>query len=236
MSTILRRSGLPTLGPPGIPADVVPQLDDLATRVLAGDAPSPAELPVPLLDFLRWLASERDVLFHGSSNPALTELTTIRHSRDATAFGNQQAVYATRDPAWAVFFAILRRGRFSTRNGSLGLAAGGLYPRWYFFSVNRPDGGRHFAPEGSLYVLPRATFELQPPLLGSIDTAQWVSHEAVPALARFDVTPADFPFADLVVTHSERTPLLLTFARAIRSARARPSGDGRARSRRARAR
>src|SRR5207247_1192655 len=106
-----------------------------------------------------------------SSNPDLRELSTVRRSRDATAFGDQQAVYATNDPVWAIYFAILRRGRMSTRNASLGMAGERLYPRWYLFSIRREDGGERFAP-GSLYVLPRATFVSQPPLLGAIDTAQ----------------------------------------------------------------
>jgi hypothetical protein len=211
LAALLRHSGLPSLGPP---------LD---------------EPRAPLCERLRWRAATEDVLFHGSSNPDLRELAPIRRSRDKTAFGDQQAVYATSDPVWATFFAVLRRGRVSMRNASLGLAGESLYPRWYFFSINRPDGGEHFAP-GSLYVLPRTTFTCQSPLLGKIDTAQWVSHEAVPVLERIDVTPADFPLADLVVMHREREPIVVTIARAIRSARAQPSAGGQARSRRARAR
>ncbi len=124
-------------------------------------------------------------------------LEPIRMSRDSTTFGDQQAVYATSDPVWAIYFAILRRGKFSTRNASLGFAGRDLFPRWYYFSITRPDGGENFAP-GSLYVLPRETFVCQKPLLGFIDTAQWVSHTAVPMLERIDVTPADFPLLERV--------------------------------------
>lgn len=160
------------------------------------------------------MAERDDVLFHGSNLGGLETLEPVRLSRDATAFGDQQAVYATSDPVWAIYFAILRRGKLSTRNASLGRAGGSLFPRRYVFSLRRYDGEERFCP-GFLYVVPRATFTCQPPLLGRIDTAQWVSHESVPVLERFDVASADFPFADLVVTHREREPLLMTLLRQV---------------------
>jgi hypothetical protein len=55
------------------------------------------------------------VLFHGSGRDDLDVLEPIRRSRDTTQFGDQEAVYATSDPVWAMYFALLRRGRsFST--------------------------------------------------------------------------------------------------------------------------
>jgi hypothetical protein len=154
-----------------------------------------------------------DVLFHGSSRDDLNVLEPIRRSRDATAFGDQQAVYATSDPVWATYFAILRRGRpFSTRNGSIGMAEGEVYPRWYFFSLR----GGYDEPwaDGWVYVLPRAGFTPEPPLVGGLDTAQWVSSSAVRAVERVAVKPADFPFRDLVVRHREREPMFVTWLRA----------------------
>lgn len=57
----------------------------------------------------------RDVARH---EPSFDVLEPIRRARDTTQFGDRQAVYATSDPVWAMFFALLRRGRpFSTRNG-----------------------------------------------------------------------------------------------------------------------
>ena len=160
------------------------------------------------------MVERTDVLFHGSNRGDLETLEPVRLSRDSTAFGNQQAVYATSDPVWAIYFAILRRGKLSTRNGSLGSAGGPVFPRRYFFSLRRYDGEEKFCP-GFLYVVPRTTFACQPPLLGRIDTAQWVSDEAVPVLERYEVTPDDFPFADEVVTHRDREPLLVTLLRQV---------------------
>jgi hypothetical protein len=185
ISSGLRLLGLPSVGPPETGDDGA--LASLQRRALRGD-----------------------VLFHGSGRDDLDVLEPIRRSSDSTQFG----VYATSDPVWAMYFAILRRGRpFSTRNGSIGVSASELYPRWYFFSLR---GGYESAPfaDGWVYVLPRDGFFQEPPLAGSLDTAQWVSPSAVRPVERVAVTPSDFPFRDLVVTHREREPMLVTWLRA----------------------
>lgn len=170
---------------------------------------------MPKIELLRWLTERRAVLFHGSARDDIQLLEPIRRSRDSTEFGNQQAVYASDDPVWAIYFAILRRDKpFGTRNGSMSVAGAGVYPRWYNFSL-RPlfDPETRFGP-GSLYVLPRAPFRPEPPLLGTIDTAQWVSMGPVRPFVRIDVAPDDFPFLDAVGPYSEREPMLFTMLRA----------------------
>jgi hypothetical protein len=216
----LRATGLPSLQPPAPDARFAP----LADRVLAGDSSALQEPDVPLLGLLRWLAGHRDVLFHGSSRGDLELLEPIRLTRDAAEFGDQQAVFATSDPVWALWFAVLRRnGLRSTSNGSLGIPGDALYPRRYFFSVN--DGALasdRFGP-GFLYVLPRGPFRQELPRFG-LDTAQWASPVAVRPLVRAGVSPEDFPFLELVVEHG-REPVLATMLRA--GARARRHRRGR---------
>jgi hypothetical protein len=185
---VLRLLGLPSVGAPEPRDDGV--LASLQRRALFGD-----------------------VLFHGSGRDDLDVLEPIRRSRDATEFGDQQAVYATSDPVWAMYFALLRRGRpFSTRNGSIGLARK-LYPRWYFFSLRGGYSEEPFA-DGWVYVLPRDGFVQEPPLGGKLESAQWMSPSAVRPVQRIAVKPSDFPFRDLVVRHREREPMLVTWLRA----------------------
>jgi hypothetical protein len=173
-------------------------------------APQPGDDGV--LASLQKRALREDVLFHGSGRDDLEVLEPVRRSRDLTEFGDQQAVYATSDPVWAMYFA-LRRGRpFSTRNGSLGIP-GELYPRWYFFSLRGGYQDEPFA-NGWVYLLSRDGFTPEPPLAGNRDTAQWVSPSAVRPVERIAVTPSDFPFRDLVVTHHEREPMFVTWLRA----------------------
>jgi len=179
---------------------------------MAGRSP---ELPERRLEFLRWLAAGRDVAFHGSQRGDLERLEPVRNSRDQTEWGDQQALYASNDPVWAIYFACLRRdeGWSGTRNGSMGRPGGPLYPRSYFFVHNRGSASPlRFGP-GSLYVLPPEPFAAAPPLAGVVDTAHLVSKEAVTPLARVDVTPADFPFAGRIGYYRDREPIFVTLLR-----------------------
>lgn len=220
---VLQLVGLPCLEPPVFDGSLQARLETAADRLLEGDAGALDRLDGARIDFLRWLAEHRDVLFHGSRRADLDVLEPIRLTRDTTAFGDQQAVYATNDPVWAIYFATVRRGKgFSTRNGSLAPAAArGVYPRWYFFSLNPSSETAERFGDGSLYVLPRRGFASQPPLYRAVDSAQWVSAEPVRPLARIAVGAADFPLRDSVVTHTSREPMFVTWARAGLRARRR---------------
>jgi hypothetical protein len=212
----LKLSGLPSLEPVRVDAATEALLVRAADRLETGDADAIAQAPLPRVEFLRWLADHRPVLFHGSGRDDLHVLEPIRLSRDTREFGDQQAVFATSDPVWAIYFAVLRRHRpFGTQNGSLGVAGDAVYPRRYHFSVRRPlDIASRFGP-GSLYVLPRGPFSAEPPYLGVFDTAQWVSPLPVKPHARIDVTPDDFPFLDSVVSHRNRDPWFFAYARTV---------------------
>jgi hypothetical protein len=183
-----------------------------ADELLAGRT---HELPARRLDFLRWLAGSRGLVFHGSPLGDLTRLEPIRRSRDTTAWGDQQALYATTDPVWAIYFACLRRdaGFRGTRNGTMGDAGGPLYPRSYFVVHNRGSASRHRFGPGSLYVLPPEPFAAAPPLAGAVDTAHLVAKEPVVPLARVDVTPTDFPVAGRIGYYREREPIFVTLLR-----------------------
>ena len=193
----LRLARLPSLPPVAVEGAVEATFAEAADALLAGGA---IPIPQPRLDFLRWLAEHRPVVFHGSPSDDLAELSTERRSTDTTAWGNQQAVYASADPVWAIYFACLRRDRgfTGTKNGSLGRPGGPLYPRSYFFLHNRGSASPDRFGPGSLYLLPPDTFVGDAPLAGVIDTAHLVSHEPVRPLARIDVTPEDFPFRDRI--------------------------------------
>ena len=214
MRLAVRAVGLPRVAP--VPHD--DRFDALADRLLAGDATAFEDAGSARLDFLRWLGEHRDVLFHGSSRGDLELLEPIRLSSDAREFGNRQAVFATDDPVWALWFAILSRGDgfHSTRNGSLRVARDDASSRWYFFAVNRGALSDDRFVDGFLYVLPRATFELEAPIAGVLDSAQWASFDAVRPLVRLEVGPADFPLLDRVFEHGEDESIAVTMLRAGR--------------------
>jgi hypothetical protein len=221
---VLRAVGLPRVDAPTVDPETEAQFGAAADRSLeTGDAPT----GIPVLPFLQWLAEDRGFIFHGSIRDDLEILEPVRKSRDETAWGDQQAVYASSDPIWAMYFASLRRnnGFIGTRNGSVGIIGGPVYPRWYFFSINRsaPREGR-FGP-GTVYVLPRDPFEPEPPEYGVLDWAHWVAPTPVRPLFRVHVQPADFPFQDLLVAHRFREPMLATMLRAAARARLAPRTD-----------
>jgi hypothetical protein len=209
----LRLARLPSLPPPVVGAEAEAAYASVADALLAGE---PVEVPDARLDFLRWLAGNRPVVFHGSPRADLRELSTERQSRDTTAWGNQQAVYASTDPVWAIYFACLRRDRrwTGTRNGSLGRPGGPLYPRRYFFLHNRGSASPDRFGAGSLYLLSPTGFVADEPLAGAIDTAHLVSHQPVRPLARLDVTPADFPFRDRIRYYRDGEPSCVSLLRA----------------------
>jgi hypothetical protein len=209
----VRLARLPSLPPPVVSPEDGARFAAAADPLLAGER---VDVPEPRLDFLRWLAENRPVVFHGSPRDDLTELSTERRSTDTTAFGNQQAVYASTDPVWAIYFACLRRdnGWTGTRNGSMGRVGGPLYPRRYFFAHNRGSASPDRFGPGSLYLLSPQTFVADAPLAGAIDTAHLVSREPVTPLARIDVTPDDFPFADRVRYYRDGEPIWRSLLRA----------------------
>jgi hypothetical protein len=218
---VLRVLGLPTIAPPDVDPDTEARFRTLADHLEVGDA----ELlnGIPVLPFLQWLAQARGLLFHGSVRDDLDVLEPIRFSRDETPFGDQQAVYASSDPVWAIYFATLRRdnGFHGTRNASLGIAGEELYPRWYFFSLNEGALGEGRFGPGTIYAVRRQPFRAEPPEYGVLDSAHWVAPEPVRPLFRLAVDPADFPFVDLVVAHRPREPMFATMLRAAAHARRR---------------
>ena len=209
----VRAARLPSLPPPVVGPKDETRFAAAADSLLAGEK---VEVPEPRLDFLRWLAANRPVIFHGSPRDDLTELSTERRSSDTTAFGNQRAVYGSTDPVWAIYFGCLRRdsGWTGTRNGSLGPVGGPLYPRRYFFLHNRGSASPDRFGPGSLYLLSPTSFVADAPLAGAVDTAHLVSHEPVRPLARIDVTPEDFPFAGRIRYYRDGEPIWRSLLRA----------------------
>ena len=160
------------------------------------DGPTPT--PRPLVPYLRRLAQTRPVVFHGSQQRGLVELCDKRQSHDTRTYGDQTAVFASQDPVWALFFAVLRRDAMrSTRNGSLG-ADVNVCGRRYFFSVDAD--GPLFAP-GALYVLSADGFAHEPRLAGLFDTAHRTRAGVVRPLAWFEVEPSDFPLVGRTTRH-----------------------------------
>ena len=61
--------------------------------------------------FLSILAERREIAFHGTGDPNI-ESFEPREPIDFAPFGHQKAVFATTDPIWAMYYAIVDRDRY----------------------------------------------------------------------------------------------------------------------------
>lgn len=186
-------------------------LDALLDAALAaGDgAPIPYDLPAPKWQFVCYAAERQALAWHGSGVPDIA-LFEPRQANDLNDFGNQKAVYAASDPLWAMFFAIVDRDRYplSVTNACIRLAdeAGQIHGPYYVFSVSRAFLPQQPWRTGTLYLLPRGTFQDQPAMpFGSsqVHIAQLASFAPVRPLARLTVSPADFPFLAQIRGHDD---------------------------------
>ena len=182
----------------------------LDTTLRMGGCPDiPFRLPWPKWQFLCHLADQHELALHGSGNPDILVFEP-RQSSDLNEFGNQKAVYAASDGLWAMFFAIVDRDRVtSITNACIRLAdeTGAVHGPFYVFSVSRsalPSGPWR---TGTVYLLPRSTFTLQPPIAfgpSQVHIAQLASLEPIQPLAKLTVTPADFPFLAQIRGHDDQ--------------------------------
>lgn len=167
-------------------------------------------LPTPRWQFLCYLADQKPALFHGSGNPDLAELLP-RQPHDVMAFGNRDAVYAASDGLWPIYFAILDRERYpmSLNNSCTRVSSpsGALSEPLYFFSITQTALAQRPWRTGMVYILPRATFEPQPPILAGdshVHVQQWASPVRVAPIAKLRVSAADFPLLDQIRGHDDQ--------------------------------
>ena len=160
-------------------------------------------LPYPKYLFLDYLAEKRGLMLHGSLHQGLTTLEPIRETRDANEFGDQPAIYATPDPLWALFFAVLDRALVQgfIHNGAIQLQADdGSLIRRYYYCLDVVSLRQNPWKPGAIYLLPGERFEPDPTQEGmkvgkyTLLTTHWLCRTPVQPLARLPVEPEDFPF------------------------------------------
>lgn len=142
------------------------------------------------------------VIFHGSNRTDIDEFVPQRASmelNDTGGRGNHGAIYGTHDGLWAMFFAIIDRGRLrgSIRNGSTRYETPDRTQSVdrYHFSVHHEMLESAPYTTGALYLLPRAAFDRVPIYPGGPLSNEWACHEPIRPLARLTIAPEDFPFS-----------------------------------------
>lgn len=130
----------------------------------------------------------RGYLVHGSNERAIDEFRT-RQNLDA----HQQpveAVFASDDAIWPLYFAVVNRPVAQSYINWCEHAESrrlGSHSR-YLFSIGSDPADERSWTNGTIYLLPRATFRATPA------SRELVSEQPVRPRARLPVTPADFPF------------------------------------------
>lgn len=159
--------------------------------------------------FLCGVAERRRIAFHGTGDPSI-ESFEPRKPIDFAPFGDRTAVFATSDPIWAMFYAIVDRVRYrlTLNNGCILVtdSEGRPRPPHYYFSISRDALGRRPWRSGYVYLLPAKTFVEQPPGTYAGHPArvpQLASPVAVTPFARLEVTPSEFPFLAQIRGHDD---------------------------------
>ena len=168
--------------------------------------------------FLCSLAARCPIAFHGTGDPRIARFEP-REPVDFAPFGRQRAVFATSDPIWAMFYAIVGRSRhgLTLNNGCLVLEDTG--ESYYYFSVSQQALARRPWRTGYLYFLPARTFVEQPGAVYAGHQArvpQLASPVAVKPFARLRVAPKSFPFLGRIRGHDDER--LADYARAVMAA------------------
>ncbi len=197
---------------PAPEAAFTPEEDSIFARLWATicrHRPLLTAVDQPVGRFVQWLEAQDVAIFHGSNNPAISELLPRRTSmelRNDAGRGNLGAVYGTQARLLAMWFAVVDRARLegSIRSSVTTFhSTDGDVADLYDFSVSDHLVREHPFTTGSLYVLARAPFEQLPWFPGGPPSPEWVSPEAVSPLTRLVIAPEDFPFLSRVGGHDD---------------------------------
>jgi hypothetical protein len=173
-------------------------------------------------EFLCGIAEHQEIAFHGTGDPNI-ETFEPRQPIDFAPFGHQKAVFATSDPIWAMFYAIVDRTRYriTLNNGCIVVidSQGRPGPPHYYFSISSGALEKQPWRTGYVYLLPAQGFVEQPSGMYGGHAArvpQLASPVAVAPRARVQVAPQDFPFLAHIRGHDDER--LAEYAEAVMAA------------------
>jgi hypothetical protein len=164
----------------------------------------------PKWQFLSYLCKSRSLVLHGSQNAGIMEVEP-RQAIDVRAYSGQNAIYATTDGIWVIYFAIIDRKKFSPLslfNSCLDIR---ISPEqvsgpFYFFSITHSALVQNPWCQGAVYILPRDGFEQEPAqqMMGAeIVFPHWIGTKPTQPIARLTVGPQDFPFLAEIHGHDD---------------------------------
>ena len=117
-----------------------------------------------------------------------------------------EAVFATDDAIWPLFFAVMKRGAVTAMRNMCLRLPGEL--RIYYFSVDCEPSDAF--TDGFVYLVPRDTFVRESRFL-----PEWTSRSAVRPLCCLEVRPADFPLRERIFRHRRGESWLRFYVRLL---------------------
>jgi hypothetical protein len=197
---------------PRPPFELSPAIQDEFEALFTSNPPGDwidYKLSAPKWQFLSYLCQNRNLVLHGSQNMDM-ETVEPRKALDIRAFSAQEAIYATTDGIWVIYFAIVDRKNFklSLFNSCLDvhLSPEQVLGPLYFFSITHSALVQNPWRSGAIYILPREDFEREPAqqMMGAeIIFPHWISPKPASPLAKLRVEPQDFPFLAQVHGHDD---------------------------------
>ena len=189
-------------------------------------------LPYPKHEFVQYVTAQEVVIFHGSNDLNIETFAPQRNSTelyDISGRGNRLAVYGTHEGLWSMFFAVVDRPRLrgSIRNGvSYYYNRQGEKLALFNFSINQEQLSEQPWCEGALYFLSLSVFERLELMPGALSN-EWASTQEMRLLSKLRLSPADFPFLDVIEGHDDSLLIRVEeIGQAIRDAATRAELDG----------
>jgi hypothetical protein len=174
---------LPVMRHPALTTADREQFDELLAHTPEGGEVD-YDLPQPKWWFLHHLVTHRFVL-HGSNERAIDEFRTRQtfNAHDVPI----DAVFASDDAIWPIYFAVVNRPVAKSYINWCEHPGNGTSR--YLFSIGSDPGDDASWATGTIYVLPRETFEPTPG-----GSRELVSLVPVRPRARLTLEPEDFPY------------------------------------------
>lgn len=198
---------------PQPPFDLTPEkqaaFEDLFTSTTPGDFVD-YQLAFPRWQFLSYLCQTKNLVLHGSQNQAI-DVVEPRKAKDVKTFSAQEAIYATTDGIWVIYFAIIDRKRFAQLSlfnscVNIRISADQVMGPLYFFSITHSALLQNPWCDGVVYILPRESFQQEPAqqMMGAeICFPHWISAMPARPAAKLPVRPQDFPFLAEIHGHDD---------------------------------
>jgi hypothetical protein len=161
----------------------------------------------PKYRFIQYISETRNVLLHGSNHKQIEQF----EPRQQTLYDGQltEAVFATKDGIWPVFYAILNKSKVikNFRNGSIRHVKSNR--NYHFYSIDQASDHQDLWLSGAIYFLEDKTFTGTTGTVLSFN--EWTSVVAVRPITKLEVDPSDFYYLHHVSIHNDKESMLRTY-------------------------